>query len=116
MLWGKLCSRHHQAPETLAQRYVLQEARVSCELHDTVGRLVDLRQWHILQVTGTPKALREYTLQGQSATGGLNGCWKIYTAKAKKEGGMSLAISVNVTRKHGASALLNSIIDSAFPH
>ena len=58
------------------------------EIHDTIGRLVDLRQWHILQVTGTPKALREYTLQGQSATGGLNGCWKIYTAKAKKEGGM----------------------------
>ena len=39
-----------------------------------------------LQVTGTPKALREYTLQGQTATGGLNGCWKIFSAKAKKEG------------------------------
>ena len=39
-----------------------------------------------LQVTGTPKALREYSLQGQTATGGLNGCWKIFAAKAKKEG------------------------------
>ena len=85
------------------------------ELHDTIGRLVDLRRWHILQVTGTPKALREYTLQGQSATGGLNGCWKIYTAKAKKEGGMSLALPLNVTRKLGASALHDSIVDSALP-
>ena len=40
----------------------------------------------LVQVTGTPKALREYTLQGQAATGGLNGCWKIFAAKAKKEG------------------------------
>lgn len=39
-------------------------------------------------MTGTPKALREYSLQGQTATGGLNGCWKIYSAKAKKEGGL----------------------------
>ena len=39
-----------------------------------------------LQVTGTPKALREYSLQGQTATGGLNGCWKIFSAMAKKEG------------------------------
>ena len=37
-------------------------------------------------MTGTPKALREYTLQGQTATAGLNGCWKVYAAKAKKEG------------------------------
>ena len=62
------------------------------ELHflDTMDCLVSLRRKHTLQVTGTPKALREYTLQGQSATGGLNGCWKIFTAKAKKEGGISL--------------------------
>ena len=39
-----------------------------------------------LQVTGTPKALREYSLQGQTATGGINGCWNIFSAKARKEG------------------------------
>lgn len=52
---------------------------------------LDAIQVHILtkclsQVTGTPKALREYSLQGQTATGGLNGCWKIFAAKGKKEG------------------------------
>ncbi|KAK9916801.1 hypothetical protein WJX75_007226 [Coccomyxa subellipsoidea] len=50
-------------------------------------------------VTGTPKALREYSLQGQTATGGLNGCWKIYSAKAKKEGVAHPAVSIWILDK-----------------
>ncbi len=61
---------------------MLQEAKI-CQFH--VLKLHKLRP-SLLQVTGTAKALREFSLQGQTATGGLNGCWKIFTAKAKKEG------------------------------
>ena len=49
-----------------------------------------------LQVTGTPKALREYSLQGQTATGGLKGCWKIFAAKAKKEGKPLLDLHLHI--------------------
>ena len=63
------------------------------------------RPWLALQVTGTPKALREYTLQGQTATAGLNGCWKVFTAKAKKEGGAHLPLRAYSTQYHLTTAL-----------
>jgi hypothetical protein len=50
-------------------------------------------------VTGTPKALREYTLQGQTATAGLNGGWKVYAAKAKKEGSANPSVSIWILDK-----------------
>ncbi|CAL5225210.1 g7994 [Coccomyxa viridis] len=50
-------------------------------------------------VTGTPKALREYSLHGQTATGGLNGCWKIFAAKAKKEGPALPVVSIWILDK-----------------
>ena len=61
---------------------MLQEAKI-CQLQYL--KLIKLTP-SPLQVTGTAKALREFSLLGQTATGGLNGCWKIFTAKAKKEG------------------------------
>ena len=38
-----------------------------------------------LQVAGA-KALRDYALAEEVATGGLNGLWKIFSARSRKEG------------------------------
>ena len=48
------------------------------------------KRGQLLQVVGA-RCLRDYTLQGQTATGGLNGIWRIYSARCRKEGGQSLA-------------------------
>ena len=37
------------------------------------------------QVAGA-KALREYALEHEVATGGLNALWKIFSARSRKEG------------------------------
>lgn len=43
------------------------------------------------QVAGT-KALRDYVLEVEVASGGLNGLWKIFSAHSRKEGMPQLAV------------------------
>ena len=43
----------------------------------------------ILKVVGA-RCLRDYSLQGQVATGGLHGVWKIFAARSKKDGEQEL--------------------------
>ena len=50
------------------------------------GELADLARCG-LQVLGA-RVLRDYQLGGLVATGGVNGVWKIYAARSKKEGGL----------------------------
>lgn len=42
---------------------------------------------YVLQVAGA-KALRDYVLEGQVATAGLNDIWKVYSARSRKEGAL----------------------------